>query len=126
MMRRMGGWIEPHHGGHRVRTRVHGKIETLATCETVDEAQSFLRGLSVLRAQSRVAVVDTVRTFGARWMDRREVRRLRSVANDRSRWKTHVDAHPLADRPIATVTRGEVRRWLEWLEPRAGDRKSVV
>ena len=120
MMRRMGGWIEPHHGGHRVRTRVHGKIETLATCETVDEAQSFLRGLSVLRAQSRVAVVDTVRTFGARWMDRREVRRLRSVANDRSRWKTHVDAHPLADRPIATVTRGEVRRWLEWLEPRAG------
>ncbi len=119
MMRRMGGWIEPHHGAHRVRTRANGKIETLAKCDTEEEAQAYLRGLSVLRSQGRVAVVDTLRTYGARWMDRRELRRLRSVGNDRSRWKTHVDAHPIADRPIASVSRREVRGWLEWLEPRA-------
>lgn len=119
MMRRMGGWIEEHHGKHRVRTRIGKRIETVDTFDTEAEAEGCLRGLAALRAGGDVSPVETLRTFGEAWMHHREkALKLRSVPNDRSRWKTHVLPHEIADRALVDIARRDVKAWLTWLTAR--------
>jgi integrase len=119
MMRRMGGWIEEHRGKQRVRTRIAGRIETVDVFDTVEEAEGCLRGLAALRAGGDVAPVETLRTWGEAFLNHREkALKLRSWANDRNRWKNHVEPHPIADRALVDVARRDVKAWLTWLGER--------
>lgn len=54
----------------------------------------------------------SVREWGAQWLDAREREGVRSVRDDRSRWRTHVDPAPWAALPLADVTRAQARAWL--------------
>jgi integrase len=53
----------------------------------------------------------TVRGYGERWLEWRERAGFRSVAADRSRWRTHVLVAPWIDVPLCEVTRGDAERW---------------
>ncbi len=44
-----------------------------------------------------VARGETVRTWGLRWLNWREHDGVRSIADDRGRWRTHVESDPIAD-----------------------------
>ncbi len=53
----------------------------------------------------------TVRSWGATWLERRELEGVRSVADDRSRWRTHVETSAWIDLPLERVTRAMARAW---------------
>jgi integrase len=53
----------------------------------------------------------SVRTWGAAWLERREREGVRSVKDDRTRWRVHVESEPWADLPLSEVTREIARAW---------------
>lgn len=56
---------------------------------------------------------ETLRTYGPRWLRRREERgRVRGVAEERSHWR-HVEAAAFVDLPLEELTRGMVVRWVK-------------
>jgi integrase len=57
----------------------------------------------------------TLGSWGTTVLDRREREGLRSVQTERSRWRQHVEAHQIAALPVAEVSRGAVRSWLDGL-----------
>lgn len=54
----------------------------------------------------------TVRAWGDQWLQAREREGVRSVRDDRSRWRTHVESETWAALPLASVTRAHARAWL--------------
>jgi integrase len=126
--RGMGGWIEPHHGAHRVRARVDGKVRTVGSAPTHAEALMLLGGFAKLRAAGRVSPSDDVRALGDRWLDYREKRGVRSMASARSRWRCHIDSKPIADIAIKQLVRRDVKEWIASLPAKLSwaTRKAVV
>jgi hypothetical protein len=53
--------------------------------------------------------VQTLATYSAGWLDERERSGLRSAASSRGLWR-HILNHPIADEPLAELTRGAVQR----------------
>lgn len=54
----------------------------------------------------------TVRDWGASWLSRREREGIRSIADDRARWRVHVECEAWIDLPLSAVTRALARDWL--------------
>ena len=68
------GTIEPRRGRYRVRVVIDGRYRDLDTCDTREDAESLLRGYAVLAAAGEVVTHgETLRDYGARWLDQREL-----------------------------------------------------
>lgn len=55
---------------------------------------------------------ETLRKWGASWLDSREKDGVRDVATERNRWKTHIETATIIDRPLAMITPGDVEKWI--------------
>lgn len=112
---------------NRFRARLPGrKRPVLDTYDTEEEAHRMLDAFHVAAEQEGAAWTgaETVRTYGARFLDRREAEQLASSKTDRSRWKHHVDGAPFIDWPLENVERRHVRDWVTSLAKKsAADRK---
>ncbi len=106
-------------GRHRVRFTLKGKSISRVV-DTEEEAEALRRALVQERAaQRREAAakqepeVETLATWGARWLTRRETTgAVRWSKDDRRRWSKHVEGSPLAAMPLADVRPRDVRAWL--------------
>jgi len=106
-------------GRHRVRFTLKGKSISRVV-DTEEEAEALRRELVRERAaQEREASletepeVETLATWGARWLQRREATgAVRWSKDDWRRWKKHVEGSPLAAMPLADVRPRDVRAWL--------------
>ena len=112
-MRRKGtGSIELLPDG-RFRPRLPGRGARLDPCATRDEAERLLAA-ALAEIQAGAAVdphAMTLRAWGAAVLDQRERNGIRSVATDRSRWRTHIDPWPCAAWPLRALTREDVALW---------------
>jgi hypothetical protein len=90
-------------GKHRVRlpTREGRRSTTFTSAE---EAEQFRAGAAAILAEAPRA--ETLGTYGARWLDRRELAgEHRGIATERGLWRTHVAPSDLADPRVATALR---------------------
>ncbi len=77
----------------------------------------------------------TLRAYGRRWLDRREREGVRDIANERRRWRAHVEQAPFADEHLSAISPRTIHDWLEGLRfspirypydhPRNGKRRSL-
>ncbi|MCC6552922.1 MAG: tyrosine-type recombinase/integrase, partial [Polyangiaceae bacterium] len=73
--------------------------------------------------QAHRADAVTLRTWGARWLEQRELKGTRAIVTDRRRWDRHVLAAPFVDEPLPNVQPIDVYRWIDQLgRTRAADR----
>lgn len=118
------GTIEQRANGRfRARVYINGKPKTLGTYGSRAEAESELRGHAALRARGEVdeATTPTLRVWGGRWLERRELAGGRDVENERNRWERHVHRARFIDWPIENIRRRDVARFVDQLRAtRAG------
>lgn len=55
---------------------------------------------------------ESVRAWGARWLDRRQAEGVRAIGDDRTRWRVHVEAEAWSALPLAEVSRSVARDWV--------------
>ncbi len=107
----MRGTIEKLPSG-RFRARrkdpVSGRYAPLGTFNTEAEAEAALT--RPVARKGGVTLADRGETFLA---SRRE--RVLDWANDEGRWRLYVEASDLSVIPLRELTRGHVKRWLDWL-----------
>lgn len=96
---------------YRVRITARRKRPSLGLHDTIEEAERILRAaLDELPDDMR----ETLRTWGTRWLDAREVDTIhRSVSRERSVWRKHVLVAPFADWPLEQIGRADVVRWVK-------------
>ncbi len=105
--------------------RIYGR-KVVGTFEDEDEAHDVLDAAIAEIADKGATVGDaTLRSYGSKWLDRRELAGVRGIGTDRSRWKKHVLAAPFADVPLVAIGRSQVRAWAQKLtSKRADDRRN--
>lgn len=81
----------------------------------LDQARSAVAATEAHGSLDQGAAVSVVE-WGAAWLDRREQEGVRSVSDDRTRWRVHVLSEPWASWPLARVTPREVRAWWSKLQ----------
>jgi integrase len=91
--------------------------EHLGYAKTEDEARELV---AAALAHDEQKAPHTVRTFGARWIARREIEarkrgKSRSGLSERSRWQTHVEAASWADKPLRAITPKMLQQWVREL-----------
>lgn len=112
------GTIEPRRNG-TFRARIllsDGRREPLGTFKTFDEAQRVLDAATMDLADRKMAPVGGVTFLGyaTGWFDRREARKeVRDIENQRRNFNLHLAGADFADRPLVTLTRADVRAWLD-------------
>ncbi len=113
------GSISKHGSGFAARLRLEsGERVNLGTYRTEDKAERALAGARKALEQGQWVTPGgvTLREFGERWLDRRELDGAhRSVDRERSIWRTHVLDAPFIDEPLGSITKLEVRRWAKGL-----------
>jgi len=110
--------LEQRNGRYLVRIAVGGSRVRIGTCETREEALA-LEAAALEQAAGVVGV--TLDAWGAEWLDRREtIERVRSIRDERSRWKTHVSGSALGRMPLSLLSEGEVTAWLDELRCKTG------
>lgn len=110
------GTIEERNGKFRVRLpRALDPDRRSRTFETRELAERFLRGASAELQAASPHGHDTLATYVPGWLDRRELAGLRGVARERSVWRCHVEPSKLSRMPLASITKHDVRDWLESL-----------
>jgi hypothetical protein len=73
-----------------------------ATFATPEEAEKFRAGAAAILAEA--PRVETFGTYGAKWLDRRELAgEHRGIATERGLWRTHVAPSDLAALPLAAA-----------------------
>ncbi len=98
---------------YRVRGVVNGTRTTIAIVDSPEEAET-IREARLEGPPSSGAM--TLRKWGALWLIRREQSGLvRGWKNDKSKWRTHVETAPFADRPLRRIERKDVVRWCDAL-----------
>jgi integrase len=121
------GEIELRGARYRVRAYVDGRRTPLGTYATEAEAKSVLDGLVALRARGDVAATGpTLRSYGAQWLDRREVDGMRAQNSDRSRWERYIAPEEWAGWPLGEVRRRDVREWVSSLRKRQSARDTPL
>lgn len=109
----------------RVRVWIGGDRRSLGSYDTHDEAQVVLDEALAEHADDAGAI--TLRAWGSRWLDLRETDGAhRSIDEDRSRWRTFVERHDIADMALRRIRRRDVVEWLDWvvrLKTKSGIRK---
>ncbi|MDI1434909.1 tyrosine-type recombinase/integrase [Polyangium sorediatum] len=114
--RRNTGTIERFSDG-TFRPRLPGAGKRLEPCSTYDEARRLLD--AAINAIAVGDVIDsracTLRAWGRRWLDEREIAGYRSIGTDRSRWRTWIEEAPFADWPLSAIRARDVRQWVKGL-----------
>lgn len=82
---------------------------------TQAEAEGVRRALVAKLAEANAAPTGsmTLSAWGFRWLEERERNGMKSVYGERSIWKNRVAPHGLGKTPLAAVTRGMVRAWIQ-------------
>lgn len=110
------GTIEVRGGKFRVRLpRALDPSRASRTFETRELAEKFLRGASAVIQDASPNGHDTLASYVPDWIDRRELSGIRSVRRERSVWRSHIEGTALASMPLASITKHDVREWLESL-----------
>jgi hypothetical protein len=99
----------------RARLSTPEKRKSLGFAESPDTAEAVLEAARAQIFSGDDAPRLTLRAWGLRFLERREVEGYRSIARDRDRWKQHVDGDLIADLPIAGIVRRDVLEWLDRL-----------
>ena len=103
-------------GRWRFRLRLpDGSRRASPTFATEEECQAVLDAarheLTREAPVLQLPKVETLASFAARWLDERERSGLRSAATSRGLWR-HILDHPIAEEPLADLTRGAVQRFV--------------
>jgi len=111
------GAITPRHGRHLARVRVRGRLRSVGTFDTYEEADRVLSAASSKLASPDYVAVggSTLREIGERCLDCREVEGFDDVGTDRSRFKCHIASSWLAGMPVKAIAPRDVRRWVDEL-----------
>src|SRR5690348_6937884 len=109
------GSITPRRGRHLARLRVNGRVRSIGTFDTEQEAERVLSAAAAKLASTDYVAVGgtTLREVGERCLDRRELDGLRGVDTDRSRFKCHIGPSWLGRMPVKAIATRDVRRWAE-------------
>lgn len=108
-------------GKFRVRVSVNGRRIT-ELCTTLEEAEALRRALNnqvraVVQVEGSKPAVETLCSYGEEFLDRREKSgNHRAIDTERGLWRTHIATAKFAQSPLRSITRVEVRDWLEDLE----------
>jgi integrase len=110
-MRRKGtGQVERQRDGtFRPRLPTGERLRKFAT--HVEAEQHLDAAIATLAALPSAGL--SLATFGETWLDDRERAGIRGIRTDRSRWKIHVAASSLAEMPLRSISRADVRAWLD-------------
>lgn len=85
-----------------------------AKCLQADRDR-IVDAVQVDRAESATARADTacpsLRSWGEKWLERREREGVRSVKDDRARWRLHIAGEPWASLPMSVITPTHARDW---------------
>lgn len=104
------GDITNHRGRYRARVSIEGQRVSLGVYDTRAEAQAVID--AALRHASSSTEGMTLRTWGLKWLDMREVMGMRDSRNERSRFRRFIGEHPLSDMVLRRIDRHHVQRWL--------------
>lgn len=109
-------------GKVRVRVRMNGE-RISEVCSSVEEAEALRIALNSEKrtlAQMQEPEVLTLRKWGEKWLDEREVSgRIRNIAIERRNWKNHIVSAAFADLPLPEITRKMLREWARALVKRS-------
>jgi integrase len=111
--------VEEHPKGseqYRVRARIGGRLVTVAKRLDEKTAKATADAYGQLRQEGEVREGITLDQFGSGFLDRRERRKVRAVAKDRSRWKTHITEDPIGAIALRLLRRSDVVEWRDRLE----------
>ena len=111
------GSITPRRGRHLARLSVNGRMRSLGTFDTSEEAERVLSAAaSKLASPDYVAVGGTtLREVGERCLDRRELDGVRGIGTERSRFRIHIAPSWLGAMPVKAIAPRDVRQWVEEL-----------
>lgn len=113
-------------GRWRVRTRVEGKLLTIASGLTKARAEAAADAYVENRAAEDVRDGVTLRAFGLGFLMRRERKGVRGIATDRSYWNKHVAVAELSELPVSSIRRRDVLDWLDALALDYRSKKKVL
>jgi hypothetical protein len=112
MRRRHGSVEQLRSGAWRARTRVDGKLVTVATVGSEKEADDALALFAEGRLEHAPVAGRTLASWGVEFLDARETGgEHRSVGRDRHVWK-RVSTSKLADMPLPEITVRDIREWV--------------
>lgn len=100
-------------GRYRVRARIAGKLKTIGSKLTKEQAAEIADAYSVVRNDQVFREGLTLEQFGASFLNRRETEGVRGIRTERNNWKNRIAADPIAALPIATIERADVIQWLD-------------
>lgn len=112
-------------GVFRVRARISGRLVTVARGMTRPQANAAAGTYAVLRDEKAVRDGITLDQYGPDFLGLRERRGLRSVSEDRNRWKSYISTDPVGAISIATLRRSDVIEWRNRLLTRKLARQTV-
>jgi integrase len=107
-------------GKFRVRLKVNERRRYVGTYETEEEA----REVEDAMGQAAPVLGPTLRSWGAAWLDKREVLGdIRSIGDDRRRWK-HIEESRFIDRSLVELTPANIETWIEHLQTKPAKRSN--
>lgn len=111
MARSMGSIDKTAAGRYRVRiTTPSGDRKPVGTFDTREEAETHLAAIEEAREGVKG---HTVASWGAEWLDARELaREIKDIEGSRGIFRKHIEADPIGDIGLRSVTRGHVNAWL--------------
>lgn len=119
------GTVENFRGKHRARAprQPDKRRPVLGVFDTPEEAHAECDAHCIVtNGAGIVGGTLTLRLWGKKYLDRRETgtasgqeERARNIKTDRSRWKLHIDTADFADWPLHTISRREIKDWLNAL-----------
>lgn len=101
----------PDESGHRA---------PLGTAGSYPEADAILEAAcdALAKGKMRIQTGATVKEYGALYLDARDEQ---GLTNERSRWRTHIEADPIAAIPIRALEPQDIRAWID----RCGRRRAA-
>lgn len=102
-------------GKFRVRQRVGKSLKTLGSGLTQAAANELADAVGQVRRISAIREGITLEQFGVGFLDRREMKGVRSVAKDRTRWNKHVARAPIGAMAVSAIVRRDVVEWRDSL-----------
>lgn len=112
------GSMDQRPSGHwRVRVKLANGERISHHFATEEEAVRFRRGLAALEATKPTLATgpQTLETFAPKWLQEREESGIPSYKNDVSNWRVHLSKAPFVATPLASISRVQVKDWLEAL-----------
>jgi integrase len=96
----------------------------LGTYDTRDEAQSIVNGTLALAQKHHITIPggETLRSFLADFLNRRELNGVRNIDRDRRTAKSHLETAEFVDAPLTSIRRVQVADWLDRLQRKPSKR----